>query len=521
LLQDEHYKSFCEEKYKSISQLSMEIDSELTNLISIRNSAITLNKKIKEIGVSKAIAKAITKIEKQISEGQKLSNLTAEEIISYNGHIKNKEKFEKEQRILNSKSAVLVKFEQELLQAKSNLVGIEAETNKIAQKGQFDRILDELTIIPEDVLNIKNEVAKDFATVIINLKSRVSDLKLNNKIEAVIQELTKVNKSLEPFLKKLAGQKELKKLTEQLDKEKQKKIQSEQLEKLFQNTISEYKNSKTKLYEYLKTRFFRYKEIVTKINETKREIGEEITLECSLIYKKEKFQLFDQANKTSISQDHFFNDMFVEDYVLYEKIPELFSSISKVQDEKLLLSEDRIIPLRQRVALEDVFKGLVLDNIEFDYKVTYKNDELLYMSPGKKGTVLLILFLQISSAEHPILIDQPEDNLDNRTIYDLLCTIIKEKKKERQIIIVSHNANLVVATDSENIIVANQEGQDPQQDKNQYRFEYVNGGLEYSFVKDENIKGILYQQGIKEHVCDILEGGNEAFKQRERKYDIK
>ena len=143
------------------------------------------------------------------------------------------------------------------------------------------------------------------------------------------------------------------------------------------------------------------------------------------------------------------------------------------------------------------------------------------MSPGKKGTVLLILFLQISSAEHPILIDQPEDNLDNRTIYDLLCTIIKEKKKDRQIIIVSHNANLVVSTDSENIIVANQEGQDPQKDKSQYRFEYMNGALENSFKKDDKIKGVLYQQGIKEHVCDILEGGDEAFKQRERKYAIK
>ena len=143
------------------------------------------------------------------------------------------------------------------------------------------------------------------------------------------------------------------------------------------------------------------------------------------------------------------------------------------------------------------------------------------MSPGKKGTVLLILFLQISSSEFPILIDQPEDNLDNRTIYDLLCQMIKEKKKERQIIIVSHNANLVVATDSENIIVANQEAQSTIGIRSKYRFEYVNGSLEHSFAKNEKEKEILYQQGIKEHVCDILEGGDEAFKQREKKYSIK
>ena len=77
-----------------------------------------------------------------------------------------------------------------------------------------------------------------------------------------------------------------------------------------------------------------------------------------------------------------------------------------------------------------------------------------------------------------------------------------------------------VATDSENIIVANQEGQDPEKIKSKYKFEYVNGSLEFTFPKKENITGILYQQGIREHVCDILEGGDEAFRQRERKYSL-
>lgn len=58
--------------------------------------------------------------------------------------------------------------------------------------------------------------------------------------------------------------------------------------------------------------------------------------------------------------------------------------------------------------------------------------------------------------------------------------MIKEKKKDRQIIIVSHNANLVVATDSENIIVANQAGQNGDGDCNNYQFEYVNGAIEHT-----------------------------------------
>lgn len=521
LLQDEKYKEFFESKEELISQLTQFLETELANLLSIRSSAIELNRKIKETGTSKAIDKAIKQFEKQIQEGQKLSNLSPEEIKSYNDLIKEKERIEKEQRLLNSKTSTLEKFKQELVKSKFQLVGSKASEQQVAQKGQLDRILDELTAIPEDIQNIKNEVANDFETILSNLEKRISTLELKDKIEKTSKELETVTKSLVPFLKKLTGQRELKKLTENLEKEKLKKVQSEKLEKLFENSVTDYKNSKSKIYDSLKARINAYKEIVSKINETKNDIGEEITLDCSLICKKENFILFEQANKTSISQDHFFNNLFNEDVVYYDKIPELFSSTKKVQDEKLLLSEDRTIPLRQKVTLDDVLKGLISNSLELDYKVTYKNDELLHMSPGKKGTVLLILFLQISSAEHPILIDQPEDNLDNRTIYDLLCTIIKDKKKERQILIVSHNANLVVATDSENIIVANQEGQDPQKEKSQHRFEYINGGLEYSFVKNEAIQGILYQQGIKEHVCDILEGGNEAFKQRERKYDIK
>jgi hypothetical protein len=66
------------------------------------------------------------------------------------------------------------------------------------------------------------------------------------------------------------------------------------------------------------------------------------------------------------------------------------------------------------------------------------------MSPGKKSSVLLKLLIQLDNSLCPILLDQPEDDLDNRSIYDDLVNFIKEKKKSRQIIIATHNPNLVV-----------------------------------------------------------------------------
>lgn len=82
---------------------------------------------------------------------------------------------------------------------------------------------------------------------------------------------------------------------------------------------------------------------------------------------------------------------------------------------------------------------------------------------------------------------------------------------------VSHNANLVVSTDSENIVVAHQNGVATERP----RFEYINGALENTFVNTNVHAHIIDKHGIREHVCEILEGGIIAFKQREKRYDFK
>ena len=82
------------------------------------------------------------------------------------------------------------------------------------------------------------------------------------------------------------------------------------------------------------------------------------------------------------------------------------------------------------------------------------------MSPGQRSFVILKLLIELDNTNKcPILLDQPEDDLDNRSIFTELVKFIKEKKKERQIIITTHNPNLVVGTDAECVIVANQHGE--------------------------------------------------------------
>ena len=144
------------------------------------------------------------------------------------------------------------------------------------------------------------------------------------------------------------------------------------------------------------------------------------------------------------------------------------------------------------------------------------------MSPGKKALVLLKLLISMADSKCPILIDQPEDDLDNRSIFDELIPFIRKKKVERQIIVVTHNANVVLGGDAEEIIVANQDGNNSPNYK--FKFEYRSGSIENSTIVYENDgtirKGVLNEKGIQQHICDILEGGERAFDLRKHKYSI-
>ena len=277
------------------------------------------------------------------------------------------------------------------------------------------------------------------------------------------------------------------------------------------------------MVKVLGDRYQKYVQLVDNINTTYSKVDKDIRLEASVELAREDFLFYELINKQRATNS-LFDDIFPKDshLVNYNGVPVFFEKLSSYKDNVLKFTDGSECYANKDVALKNIFTALADNYFKLTFDVKYKNDSLFKMSPGKKGTVLLILYLQISTASYPILIDQPEDNLDNRTIYTQLCTMIKRKKRERQIIIVTHNANLVVGTDSENVIVANQEGQSETGATQKHRFEYVNGPIEHSYtIEDKNnplYNDELRCQGIREHICDILEGGQEAFTIREKKY---
>lgn len=141
------------------------------------------------------------------------------------------------------------------------------------------------------------------------------------------------------------------------------------------------------------------------------------------------------------------------------------------------------------------------------------------MTPGKQALFALTLILNESEDRWPLLLDQPEDDLDSRSIFDVIVPYLIRTKEQRQVIMVTHNANLAVGADSEAIIVANRHGND-RKNRDGLAFDYLVGPLENSRPLDQDRTSQLDMCGIREHVCELLDGGRDAFLKRSRKYQL-
>lgn len=145
------------------------------------------------------------------------------------------------------------------------------------------------------------------------------------------------------------------------------------------------------------------------------------------------------------------------------------------------------------------------DHITVRYEISYDGVDIRKLSPGTRGVVLLLLYLALDdSDDRPLIIDQPEENLDPKSVFDELVSLFVAAKAKRQVIIVTHNANLVINTDADQIIVATA---GPHPLGGLPSISYVAGGLENT--------------AIRKAVCDILEGGEAAFQERARRLRVR
>ena len=179
---------------------------------------------------------------------------------------------------------------------------------------------------------------------------------------------------------------------------------------------------------------------------------------------------------------------------IYEFFKSIIKAMTSYKDEELQI-EDQVVDKKE-------FYNFLssLDYLSAQYELRLGSKNLNALSPGEKGLLLLVFYLQLDKTNTPLVIDQPEDNLDNESIYSVLAHCIREAKEKRQVILVTHNPNLAVGADAEQIIFVKLE-----KAKN-HKFSYETGAIENPDINDK--------------IVMVLEGSQPAFIKRRLTYEM-
>lgn len=469
------------------------MDKQIYDLLQIAGEMQNLLEKRNEIGTESGITKELQKLVTQKNIVSEDAKITEDELKAYDAAIR---------------------------QVSECAIQIE-RLNKEIEVIKELKLPIQLQELPDEIIDERKELILQFQNDFIEKAEKEWAIKKGevfskaiikrDEIENKKREAEQIKATLEP---KVNESDALAKLSEQIkgEEEKLKKVQS--ASKMYYEKKAEYE----KMIEFVAEMFEQYKVIRKRyadiVNRNSAINSEGLEFKIEILFRNESFcnNIRTSINNSSLKKLGVnFEDDFSEENLDTELIKRIVGDIIS-GELKLLKNKSK----------ESVIRDLLSDWTVVSYTVNMENDSIGEMSPGKKALVLLKLLISLADSKCPILIDQPEDDLDNRSIFDELIPFIREKKVIRQIIIVTHNANVVLGGDADEIIVANQNGNNAPNCT--YRFEYRSGSIENdSIVFDSQGKvkaGVLNSKGIQQHICDILEGGEKAFDLRKHKYRI-
>lgn len=493
VLLDPRAKNAFEKMENDVKMYKPSLDKKIYDMLQAYSEMTSIIQERNEIGTESGIRKEIEKLKMQKEIISKETSISEEELKKFDEAIKKISVLESV--IRNAIEEIGLVKDMSLPVEKTNILGKFSEDT-------FKIILDFQEEILEQAGN-KWNVKKD------EIVSKLLFTKVD--AEGKREEALKVKSELE---QKVIENEALTKLSEQIKNEESK------LEVVLNAT--QKCNAKKKEYEEkldeVSNAINAYKEIhnnyANVVNENAETNSDGLDFSVGIQFKNDAFCSFikESINNNSLKRIGIaFDDKFRGEIFTKELLRDI---IDKLVKEELKLLKNKTI--------ESVLRDILSDWYLVSYNVKLENDSINQMSPGKKALVLLKLLISMADSKCPILIDQPEDDLDNRSIFDELIPFIRKKKVERQIIVVTHNANVVLGGDAEEIIVANQDGNNSSNYK--FKFEYRSGSIENSTIVYENDgtirKGVLNEKGIQQHICDILEGGERAFDLRKHKYSI-
>lgn len=488
-------------------------ESLINNYFNITNDINELKERLISIGNKDALHKNISNIDEEMKklkeeagfgtqENEKFDKLKESDKILKSQH----SNIEKDWRRIRDFNSELSSNINELISRKNLfLTSIQDEDIKTHYSSKYSA-LDEIAITLDE---IDKDILRNDNNQFIN------DSIIKNKLDSIEESIAKNTKELEPFNLKIEIRSKIDSFQKSQSEDESKLNNILSLEKEIKSKEDALKIEFNKIFELYQSNFDEYTSVISKLEKRINSLEDEnLQIKGIVKFNFNNFKdgFIEISNSTSKSYDGY--DLFSLDNT---SIPE----VSKLIEEKKDIF-NRIVAnnykLRRQISPAQAVKNLLYDNY-FDYwEVSSNNDTLYKMSAGKASFIILKLIIGLSKSDAPILIDQPEDNLDNRSITKELIEYLKSKKQERQIILVTHNPNIVVNADAENIMIAHQYGQNANESIEEFKFDYINGALENSFDFIPESKNILESMGIREHIADIVEGGKDAFLTREKKY---
>ncbi|WP_256813946.1 MULTISPECIES: TrlF family AAA-like ATPase [unclassified Serratia (in: enterobacteria)] len=510
LHQNDTFKAFATENAAQRETALRAIKTRIDYLTELRKKYTECSKEMEKYGTEKAVSDEIHRQEQKIAQLRKQASFTPDEEKQYMALRLRTDSLHSRRRAIT-----------DLTEANSNLKeSLHRHTGSTIQsltdKLRLDCPLSENSSFLE----------KSLCQLEARLSAAVSDFMDFNearfsstpaRLKQIDAENTVRQETLLPLSVKITDQETLKVAMAAMEKEKEKLRQLLQLSERRQSISQEGNDTKSQLQaEYARLTDL-YRAYVTELSKPEYHPEGEISVTARISFNAEKFERFTGCFDRRGNINPLLGELANPKGGYAFSADRHAATIAGIYDR---YRNGSVVPsLRKGIEDSDILDYLFDDCYLIDFSVRYRNDDIVQMSPGKRGLVLLNLILHLSNSQHPILIDQPEDNLDNRTIYSQLNDFVRLRKADRQIIMVTHNANLVVGTDAECVIVSNQSGQRSGIENSENRFEYYTGSLECSFTSPDD-SGRLHTRGIREHVCEILEGGIQAFKERERKYGL-
>lgn len=542
-----NFEEYKKSRLGAVKNKQSEIRQKLTTDNSRINNCVELISNESENDKNTEIkSKEVKRIENEI---KKISSGLKED--------KNKKIFDNYQKEENNKT----KLEKEISKLSEGVRNIDLILEKIdSLKNEFGNSITEINELLEN-LGIKTKVSiKVLPDNIRGSLNKKKEQRKNDIIEKT-KELKKVKEEIDSLSKQLEFEKskqerikELNELYKKASEQKASLLEKKEKIKNAKTEIAKHRKEQAKLFNSFFVTLFQEKEILEHIYnplETILESSEEenknffrFSVKLDFDYDtmaKKGYHLIDRRKKgryQNREMDVLLQDLkekkennFKLDFASGLDNKELSSKNKQALDDFrksvfALFDEEKSdnpeLEIKNKLNSEYVIKDFYdwifsTDYYRLSYSIKFNDKDLHSLSPGLKGVALLILYLELDrDNNNPILIDQPEENLDNRFIYNTLVKYFRNAKRRRQILIATHNANLVVNTDSEQVFVANFDKDKREQKK---YISYISGAIEDTF-QDEEEKVFLKKCGIREHIIDVLEGSEDAFKKREERYNL-